>query len=374
MKAIKGILVKTLLALWVGMHSATIFSMELSPCWFNNPVNQHQFGFIGTASPFSVKANGSLIASRQRALSKLIDYYELKLDLSELDFTQSRLTISPELNVIFAPTYTDSQAMYAYVSIEKRQDSPDNNKQQQWLRQECPVQTCDFKQCTPNWLCQSKEQHLISVSQTTSIPAQQLDKTYDNAQTLLQFILKSKIDDYSYQVKSEGQFQQWGYLEHQGTINALANKNKLLNTHSCQTPTYMFAQYNYAKSNLTNNQTKPDSEINRSPPFTVWQKEPNQGERAGVVGIFSGITADGLFSSAIKSAIKDGLLALAKIKHVDINHNYQIRRGNGLYSLAKTTMTTSAIVSAKLQDIKIIEENNKLVIYVWLLEAESKPE
>ena len=57
----KSILVKVLLGLWLGMQCSISFSMELVPCWLNNPVTENQIGFIGAANPFSSKINGSLI-------------------------------------------------------------------------------------------------------------------------------------------------------------------------------------------------------------------------------------------------------------------------------------------------------------------------
>ncbi|MCW8833686.1 MAG: hypothetical protein OQK09_08170 [Colwellia sp.] len=337
-------------------------AQSLSPCWFSSPVTQKQIGFIGAASPFSSKANGSLIASRQRAFEKLLTYYNFKSD-ENVDFTKSTVPLTSDTNIVFSTPYVDSQAMYSYASIEKT-DAALKEVQQNWLIQNCPLQTCNFKGCSPSWLCTSRKNHLISVSQITSNPAKQLEKTYDNAQLLLQYISKSKVEDYSFRVKSEGKFQQWGYSEHKGQITALADKNNLLNTQNCQTPSYMFARYRYLQ-NLPSN--KLDT-INTKP-FPVWRNEPSFNGTVGVVGIFSGITADGLFSSAIEHAIKEGLLELAKIKKINIEHNYQITSNNGLYSIAKTTMTTDTTVTAKLQDLKIIEENNQLVIYTWLLEA-----
>lgn len=368
MKYLTKVLVSTcklLCFLAISFCSMVSYAQQTSPCWFNNPVNQQQLGFIGAASPFSTKANGSLIASRQRALNKLLAYYSLETRQQTLDFTRETITLPSGAKVIFSKPYSDHQAMYAYASIENKQDKI---AQQAWLTQTCPLQTCNFKGCSPRWLCESKDNHIISVSQQTSNPAQQLDKTYENAQIFLQFISSSKVDDYSYKVKSEGKYQQWGYTEHKGQIQALADKHKLLNTQSCQTPSYMFAQYRYLESTTVKVLTNL-TENTQSKPFSRWSKEPNLGNTTGVVGIFSGISADGLFSSTIKHSIKEGLLALAKSKQINIDHNYQIHNNNGLYTLARTTMTTSTTVSAKLQDIKIIEEDNQLVVYTWLLES-----
>jgi hypothetical protein len=329
---------------------------ETPPCWLSTPVTSEQMGFIGSASPFSAKINGSLISSRQQALNKLVSYYALDLDDKEIDFKQDVITINETTQVLFSTSYTDNQAMYSYAALDK--DGLEKIKQQQWLAQTCPLQSCDFTKCSPSWLCKNNQASIISVSQMTTIPANQLNKTEDNAQLLLQYIKESRVDDYSYQVKSTGKYQQWGYSEHYGEIQALAQKSKLLNTDICQTPSYMFARYSY----------KDDDKVT-SKDFDEWRLEPNLGTRSGAVGIFNGISADGLFSSAIKKAIKEGLLELAKIKHIDIDHQSYIKQKNGLFSLSKTKMSTSALVTAKLQDIKVIEAKDNLVVYAWLLET-----
>ena len=91
-------------------------------------------------------------------------------------------------------------------------------------------------------------------------------------------------------------------------------------------------------------------------------------ERFGVTGTFDGLTADGLLSSAVKLAIKNGLVELAKIKQVSIDHEYQLTFLNGWYSLTKSTESTSASVSAVLMDLKVVEEDETLVMFVWLLD------
>jgi len=340
--------------------SASCFSQDYqpSPCWLNNPVTLEEVGFIGSASPFSAKINGSLLSSRAEAFSKLVTHYELNFVTEDIDFEQDTLTVDSSTRVVFSSSYTDSQAMYSYAAIEKNGQS--RVKQQEWLRKTCPVQRCQFEKCSPAWLCENNQSSIISVSQMTSIPAKQLNKAEDNAQTLLQYIKESQVDDYNYQVKSTGEFQQWGYSEHYGEIQALAQKSKLLNTDMCQTPSYMFARFSF--------QGEANAIIKE---FDEWRTEPNLGIRSGAVGVFNGISADGLFSSAIKKAIKEGLLELAKIKNINIDHQSYFKQENGSFSLSKTKMSTSALVTAKLQDIKVIEAKDNLVIYAWLLETKA---
>ncbi len=345
--------------LFIGVLSITTscFAQQYKspPCWFNNPVSADQIGFIGTASPFSVSVNGSLINSRKEAFNKLLTYYELTIADEKIDFSQDVVSVNQTTQVVFSSSYSDNQAMYSYAGIEKHGQAKID--QQHWLAQTCSLQRCNFATCSPHWLCENNQPSIIGVSQMTTNPANQLNKTQDNADILLQYIRKSKVDDYSYQVKSTGKHQQWGLSEHYGEIQALAPKLKLLNTHLCQTSNYMFVRYSY----------EGEDEVTAKK-FEQWRVAPNVGDRTGAVGIFSGISVDGLFSSAIKKAIKEGLLELAKTKHINIDHQLYIKQEKGFFSLSKTTMSTSALVTANLQEIKIIEENDELVIYAWLLE------
>jgi hypothetical protein len=230
-----------------------------------------------------------------------------------------------------------------------------------WLNQQCPVQSCDFKACSPSWLCNSEENTVFGVSQITARASQQFTKTYDNAQELLRYINASHVDAMSYRVKSTGHNQTWGLSEKYSQVDALGKKINILNTQSCQTKSYLFTQYSYPKSTRSVDYK----------PFTAWLKSPHQGERAGAIGAFNGIMADGKFSSAIKFAIKDGLIELAKIKEIGIDNSYQVKYHNGTYTLSNTKEITSTTVSAQCRDIKIVEEKDGLVIYAWLLENEA---
>ncbi|MBL4942355.1 MAG: hypothetical protein JKY81_11920 [Colwellia sp.] len=366
----KCILIKILLALLLLVHANIGVAIDSLPCWLNNPVTESQTGFIGAANPFSSSVNGSLIASRKRALTSLSQYYGFNVNINALDVNEKRVLLANGKQILFSTPYINNQALYSYATIEH--NSAAIVEQQQWLAQQCPQQSCDFKQCQPLWLCsdnittmgtQNKPSVGVihGVSQMTANPAKQLATTKNNAQELLKYIFKSDVKDHSYQVKSTGKYQNWGCSQHSGSVIGLGNTINLLNTHSCQTSNYLFARYTYPTVSLSDGKFKS---------YPEWLKAPNIGKQTGIVGAFDGIVADGRFSSAIKLAIKDGLIELAKTKKITIDHNYQLKYHQGSYSLAKTTMDTEAMVSAQLQDIKIIEKNNKLVVYAWLLESE----
>jgi hypothetical protein len=337
------------------------FGYEQVPCWLNNSVSKSQIGFVGTANAISVKKNGSLIASRKRALLKLIEYYQYDFTIDDVkDFTNDFIALNDSIRVYFASSYVDSQVMYSYAYVI-REDRLTVENVKIDVNKQCNISSCDFEKCEPAWLCGSNNNSINSVSQITSNPAHQLQKTLENAQQLIQFLNKSHVDETSYKVKSTGENQNWQASNRRSNVDSLGANIPLLNTHSCIADNYLFARYSY------------ESEIEKpTKPFSLWIKESNLGERNGVVGIFNGIMADGRFSSAIKFAIKDGLIELAKTKEISISNEYKVTFKKGWYSLSKTTEVTSATVSARLMDLKVTYKNSKLVIYAWLLENQTK--
>ena len=88
----------------------------------------------------------------------------------------------------------------------------------------------------------------------------------------------------------------------------------------------------------------------------------------GVVGIFDGYESSGKLSNKIDLAIRNGLIELAQNDNITIDHRQvSLQHKDGHYFITNTDMQTRAVVSARLLDVKIMEKNNKLVIYTWLL-------
>jgi hypothetical protein len=335
----------------------TLSAKETAPCWLNEPVGKNQTGFIGVANALSIKKNGSLIASRKRALEKAIKYYELALNSNEIeDLTEDFISLSDNLQLYFSPSYSDDQLMYSYALVIKNAEV-DTEQNLNQLTKQCEISRCNFSQCEPSWLCENNNNSLNSVSQMTANPRHQLKKTYDNAQQLIRYLDKSYVDDKNYRIQSTGEHQNWQSNTRSTKVDELGDNTPLLHTNSCQAENYLFTRYSFIS----------DSEKSTKP-FSLWLKESNIGERNGAVGIFKGIMADGRFSSALKFAIKDGLIELAKSKEIDITNELKVTFNNGWYSLSKTIETTSTTIRAKLMDLKITHENGQLTIYAWLLE------
>ena len=333
-------------------------STESVPCWFNNPVTDYHLGFIGVANAFSIKPLGSLKASRKRAVDKLIQHYQFDVSTDDIvDITAEHVTLSNNKKITFSKPHVNSQGMYSYVLLDQSESKQPQQSISHWLSQQCSNSHCNFSVCDPAWLCESTNSSISSVSQMTANPAQQLDKTYENAQELMQYISKSHVDDVTYRVKSTGELQDWHLTQHNSKVEALGDRIQLLNTHSCSAKNYLFARYTYPNINKVTFK-----------PYNQWLSEPNTKSRTGVVGMFNGIMADGRFSSAVKFAIKDGLIELSKVKEITIDNEYKLKYNNGWYSLSKTLESTSTSISAQLMDLKVVEKNDMLIIHAWLLE------
>lgn len=337
--------------------SFTAYGKSSEPCWLSNPVTKNKTGFIGVANALSIKTNGSLIASRKRAFEKAITFYQLNITASDVkDFTQNSISLSTDTELYFYPPYSDDQLMYSYALVLKGDDinkaTPNNIQTNQ-----CEISFCNFEQCSPSWLCENNRNSIHSVSQQTANPRHQLNKTFENAQLLMQYLDKSYVDEKNYRVQSTGKHQNWQSNQRSSSVEVLGDTLPLLHTNSCRAENFLFTRYSFVSQKEA--ATKP---------FSVWSSEPNIKDKNGTVGIFKGIMADGRFSSAIKFAIKDGLTELAKIKGINITNELKVTLKGGLYSLSKTIESTSTSVSAKLMDLKIIHENGQLTIYAWLLE------
>lgn len=329
-----------------------------APCWFWEPVTDSKIGFVGAASPFSVKKDGSKLASRQRAMQRFAEYYNVDVALvTDEDLLQDVLNLG-DYQVRFSSPYVSELGMFSYALVNQRQEQTGSDDANIWLNSDCKTSHCDFKACEPSWLCDSNSSHIFGVSQMTSTPSMQLAKMKANAQTLAAYLKQSYVEEEVKRIESTGQYQNWGLQSRLTKVDATGHLSLLLNTKICTAKNYIFGLFD-APFETKNTYGKV---------FEQWLREPGIDDKAGVVGSFSGMTADGLFSTSVKYAIKDGLVQLAKIKHVNIDHEFQLTFKNGWYTLSKSTESTSATVSGTLMDLKVVEEDRKLVIYAWLIE------
>lgn len=329
-----------------------------APCWFWNPVDKDKIGFVGAASPFSIKKDGSKLASRQRALVNFADYYKVELgQITDDALLQDAISVD-QYQLRFSSPFISELGMFSYALVVDKHDQAASNQASQWLNSECQSVQCEFKACKPQWLCDSDNSHIFGVSQMTSTPSMQLAKMKANAQTLAAYLQQSDVEDQVKKIESTGTYQNWRLQQRSSNVDAVSNASALINSKVCTADNFIFGLFD-SPSQLSNDKHKG---------FDEWLRVPALGQKAGVVGSFSGITADGLFSTSVKYAIKDGLVQLAKIKHVNIDHEYQLTFNKGWYTLSKSTESTSATVSGTLMDLKVVEEDRRLVIYAWLIE------
>ncbi|WP_111980183.1 hypothetical protein [Algibacillus agarilyticus] len=341
------------LTLFFWAFGAFANSKSAAPCWFVSPANPNITGFIGAASPFSAMPNGSKYASRKRALAKMAIFYNWSLSTKDLNNVKtSRVDLSNGKQVAFSEPYVNDNALYSYVYLNTIK-----NKKYLAANRQCKSALCDFKACSPAWLCQDQYPSLLGVSQLTASPAKQLFEAGHNAQQIFKLTKESHVQVDTKRLVSTGKWQDWAFTQERSEVEAIGSASPLLNTHLCLTESYLFARF-----------IDPNQDTALHKPFAEWLIQPSTKESYGVVGHFSGLTADGKLSTAINLAIKDGLKELARIKEISIDNTYRLKSGDGLYSFSSTFENTSTTVRAKLMDVRVEEQNERLIINTWLLE------
>jgi hypothetical protein len=346
------------LAFFTLLFLYTITAHATMPCWYWSPVASGKVGFVGAASAFSVKKDGSKLASRKRALNDFASYYGVKIEnLTDEKILQDSLLLGQH-HIRFSAPYLSDSGMFSYALVSPTAEIAMSTDATTWLSSQCEPQTCNFKMCTPAWLCTGNSSQIFGVSHLTSTPSMQLANMKSNAQTLASFLQQSDVLETVKQIKSTGQYQNWGLKSRVSSVAASSAADVLLNTSMCATKNYVFGVFSTS--------TNTAKVSNKG--FEAWSREPGLRQKAGVVGSFDGMTADGLLSTSVTLAIKDGLIQLAKIKEVNIDHEYQLKFADSWYTLSKSTEATSAAVSGVLLDLKVVENNGKLVIYAWLIE------
>lgn len=323
-------------------------------------MGEKYIGFIGSASPTSVMPNDSLLSSRKNALQRFFDFYQI--DRKPLEH---KLLLKNELDIEgwsirFSEPYITADSLFSYVLVSQSKSDIYTKTANAVLTNNCMAQTCAFQNCSPQWLCESAGNHIFGVSQMTSVPSKQLSLVHKNAALFDSFLRESNVDSTSHIVESISKNQSWRYKDETSKVEARAEhlSKPLLNTRICKSENYIVGLFE-----------RPEATLYVKKAFSEWKINPNLNDRAGVTGTFDGMTADGLLSTAVKMAIKNGLIELAKIKNVSIDHEYQLTFSNGWYSLTKSTESTLATVSAVLMDLKVEEEDEKLVMFVWLLDT-----
>ncbi|TQF71575.1 hypothetical protein [Pseudoalteromonas luteoviolacea] len=327
-----------------------------APCWLQSPVSQNQVGFIGTAAPLSATQYGSIIASRQRALTSLITHYKLpliELETNKVTHIASKITLNNGKEVYFSEPYSTADTLYSYAST-----TPIKTNEQ------CNEIQCNFVQCQPSWLCQGTQNSVIGVSYYTAFSHQKLPMSAQNAKTLAGYLAQARVNmneqlSESFKIDDQADKQHAFKLSRQGDVTASKFENQLLMTNSCNYGSTLFANYQFSEKVTPAMRT-----IN-------WRDKQLFEGKSVVLGNFGEngtIAPDNLLSSAIKYAIRDALVELAKVKGVEVSSNSTLVQNNGRYYLSHAHYSIKQTVSGRLLDIQINYKDGLPNVYVWLLE------
>ncbi|OCQ19843.1 hypothetical protein A7985_18205 [Pseudoalteromonas luteoviolacea] len=330
---------------------------EKVPCWLQTPVTADRIGFIGTAAPLSATQYGSLLASRQRALASLINHYglpQIDLELSKVTHSASNVTLNNGQKVYFSEPYITPDTLYSYASTSELTSVA-----------QCQTMQCNFSKCEPSWLCQKNQSSVIGVSYYTALAHQQIPMSAQNAKTLAGYLNQAQVNvkeqlRESYRTDEQSEAKYAINLSRQGDVSAQQVEQPLLMTSSCSYGSTLFVNYQASAQ-----------ERALSNPINWRVKQEFEGKSVvlGNFGEDGTIAPDNLLSSAIKYAIRDALVELAKIKGIEISSQSTLVQNNGRYFLNHTHYTVQQTVSGQLLDIQIDYKDGLPNIYVWLLEG-----
>lgn len=325
------------------------------PNWLVEPVNERYIGFIGSSNALSVAKNGSKLKSRARALASYSLYAGITLpEFSDEQLLKDKVIIN-DATLRFAPEFERDMVLYSY-AYHLKATGINRQKADKPLTKKTTEFGCDFKQCQPAWLCEQGN-NIVGVSQVTGNPGTQLEKARSNAEYIAQFLNYSDVE-FSNVIKSyySNSMQSRIALEDSQVTTKQFNA-RLLHTASCYSQGYVYSQF------------KLPGPL-KYPTKSNWLHEPNHNGLTGVVGSFNGFLPDGRIKTAVNLAIKNGLLALAKTKNINVTNQAIFKESDGHVFIEHTTETGSSIIKATLNAIKIEENSYGFTIHVWLLDSQ----
>ncbi|MDK1289350.1 hypothetical protein [Pseudoalteromonas umbrosa] len=350
---------------WVGIGALALAACQTTktnstppsvqvPCWLQKPVSSQQIGFIGTAAPFSATKDGSILASRQRAVSQFTRYYGLpnaNEDIEQLPAEQNSLTLKNGQTLYFSEPYITSDTLYTYVSTQPIIESS-----------RCNAVTCNFSLCEPKWLCSGENNHVIGASYYTASAHQQLPMTAENAKALAGYLAQASVNMQERYAESYSKQQHSSHFSRDGEVLSKKYQNSLLLTQSCNYGSTVFAAY--------------QTHLSYAPQVSqqAWRGLQQYQGRSIVMGNFGEdgtIAPDNLISSAIKYAIRDALVELAKNKGMTISASSTLLNKDGRYFISTAHFDIQQTVSGQLLDLQINYKEGFPVVYVWLLEVNS---
>lgn len=352
-------LVKLLLLCCLFAASANATASEKGPCWINSPENSITSGFVGVAAKYSAVKNASLLKARRQAATRLLEFHQMTVpSLSDQELFSDSVKVNQRQSIFFAPEHRNRTTLFSYAFLSSPQLVDEQLHQ---LQRVCLLQSCQFAQCQPSWLCNSESGNVIGVSNRTAFPSEQFNIAQRVATTLFQRTRHTEVDHSATQIsRSQDQYITSETQYSSSQFNTISEQQLALRPKNmCWTPRFVFAEFAPRDQSLFSVTKKS---------FKQWLADPSLDDVVGSVGIFDGYDSTGLVSNKIDLAIKDGLVQLAAAQNVAIDHAEVVKNDDqGKYYLSRTEEKSQAVVSAQLLDLKIVERNNKLIIYAWLM-------
>jgi hypothetical protein len=326
------------------------------PCWLNdlNSVNNHEQKMIyGVSSKISASKLPALHFAKVNALNNWLlsegfEVIQFERDLSTL----KQYDINGQ-TLYFLDYYEEHNKIYSLVSSDAN-----------YSLQQCDIQTCDIKQCSPLWLCENISDNIsiIGISARSAVANEQIRSVIKNAQSLAQTINHAYVQGVVNSFNSDSNDLKISNIQERYSITSLDHQMaKVTVGEMCSLKGTLFSQ-------VTFNTTSIGGSHN-------WMDQPLLGNTLGVVGHAKGQTSTGRISGLLQVAVRRGLFEMAKAKNIKVENNLKLALNEqGYYSLMRQShQSTESIVSAYIADMKMkINEKSQPEIFIWLLENKDK--
>jgi len=311
--SLRGVILCWLLLLALLLLPFVTAATPLQPCWLQRPSPPGVVGAIGVARTLSLTLAPRHLA-RLRAIEQLAAGFDTALPIDQ-GVRAAVLNDDRQLSLGGATIYLIDEwqqqgYLYAYAAL------------QPIVPQRCPPPPpVDLAHCEPNWICapvQSDGVGVVAVSDRVGTPDLQFRQALYNGIQLLA---------YRYGADVSGSER---YLRHQGGLGGMRLR---FVDHQVQQSGTLPEQFRlqvrelrWLGDRLYLWLVSPDL-----PPPAIavtdltWRQQPNRDGVIGVIGS-AGRSWDGLISTQIDLAMRDALVALAKLRGVGVESIDKLRR------------------------------------------------
>jgi len=322
------------------------------PCWLTDlsaVSDTDNKSMYGVSSKFSASNMPALHFAKANALNNWLLSEGLETMKFEDDLSPLKQYDINGQTLYFLDEYQEQNKIYSLVSAETN-----------YAALQCDVKTCDIKQCSPLWLCESTSDNIsvIGVSAPSAMANNQIRSVIKNAQSLAQTINRAYIQGVVSSFNSDSNDLITSNIQERYSITSLDH----------QTPKVTIGEMCSVKGTLFSQVTLNNTRIGTS---HNWMVQPLLGNTLGVVGHAKGQTSTGRISDLLQVAVRRALFEIAKAKNIKVENNLKLALNEqGYYSLVRQShQSTESIVSAYIADMKMkINEKLQPEIFIWLLE------